>query len=277
MLKVFNKVLAKNLWTFFYSLSLTIGIYISLQELHEFGNRNNFLTFSVIIFMIYLIEIFVSWQSNQIKHDKTLDIKEVEKELLFSVNKLFLPIALYISLVGFGYYNFKNAILLPILVFTFICFFLLFTNIKAYFEKRRKAESNTQYVYDIIKFLIFFTTINIFVNILANDQKLLFAATVYTFFVSFLLNSLILWKLEKLRYKLIIPSILTSVVIAGIFALLNYIDSLNQLESTLILTVIFYIFIAGIHHIIHKTLTASLAGEYILIVLVIISIAYGIN
>lgn len=277
MLKIFNKVLAKNLWTFFYSLSLTIGIYISLQELHEFGNRNNFLTFSVIIFVIYVIEIFVSWQSNQIKHDKTLDIKEVEKDLLFSVNKLFLPIALYISLVGFGYYNFKNSILLPILTFTFICFFLLFTNIKAYFEKRKKAESNTQYVYDIIKFLIFFTTINVFVNIVNNNQDLLWPSTLYTFLVTALLNSLILWKVEKLRFKVIIPSILTSVIISLLFASLSYIDSFNQLEATLVLTVVFYIFIAGIHHIVHKTLTASLASEYILIVLVIISIAYGIN
>ncbi len=277
MLSFLRNFVAKNLWTFFYSLSLTIGIYISLQELHEYNNQSNFITFTGIIFLFFIIEIFVTWQTNQIKSYKALDIKEAERDLLFTVNKLFLPIALYISLVGFGYYNFKNGILLPILTVTFLCFFVLFTNIRAYFEDRKKAESNTHYVYDIIKFLIFFTAINVFVNLANENNNLLIASSLYTFVASALLNSLILWKLEHLRFKVLLPSLLSALIIGLLFVALNKISELNQLETTLILTVCFYIFIAGIHHVIHKTLTPSLAGEYVLILLVIVSIAYGIN
>lgn len=277
MLNILFKTFIKNIWTLFYSLSITTGIYISLQELHEFGNRSNFFTFSIILFLIFTLEIFITWQSNQIKSSKTIDFKDAEKDLVFALNRLLLPITLYVSLVAFAYYNYKNSILLPILAFTFVTFFVLFLNIKAYFERRKNQEANTHYVYDIIKFLIFFNAVNVIINLVTTEEASLIVGVVYTFILSFLLKGLMLWRLEKLKPRIALFSILSSIFIAFIFAVLSVSESFNQLESTLILTFIFYLTMAATHHIFHKTLSLELIAEYFLISLVIVSIAYGIN
>lgn len=269
-----NKIL-KQIWSLFYAVSITTGLYIAIEALVRFENESTFTGFAFILLTIFLVEIYITWQYNVIISKERIDAKLLKYELLHMVHKVLLPMALFGSIVGYSYYNFGTARLTPILVITFGVNYVLFLNIRAYFEHRNQDEHNTHYVFDIIKFLIFFTCVNaLFNNGLIHDARIPFLV-LGIFVLTFMLTELLVWRLQKQHLFSVVFATISGVIITSMYFILVTQEWFNALQSTLILTILFYFIIAGFHHYVHKTLTNYVLVEYLLVFVMLFGVLYG--
>lgn len=263
--------------SFIYAFGITIGIYISIEELHKFNNTQRFIVFSVLIFLILLLENIIAVLRRNKSVQINFDINDDVNELWHFFYKFLLPFIYYISLVAFGYYNMFTSSIVIILGVTFFTLLLLFINTKAFFQNIKSMESRTHYVYDLIKFLIFFTSINTLAHIQAGDNTLIFITTFSTFLISFALIMLMVWRLNKVRARAYIFGFAFSLLLALIFAVLNYLGQFNPMQISLGLIFAFYLSVAIIHHALLNTLTKGVIVEYLIILLVVFTVVYGIS
>lgn len=270
------KIFKINTKPFFYSLSLTLGIFVALQEIHEYKNPNRFFLFSLLILFIYLAEVFANWRSNRTKIEINLDINDEVNELSHLFHKLVLPIALYLSLIGFGYYNIKSISLIALLIAVFLTFFILFINIRSFFEAKSRLESKTHYVYDLIKFIIFFCLINFLSNTSNNNPQWLPVYALLSSGLSLILLILMMWRINKLKFYSFIYSFISSICVGIVFLIYHAERVVNSLQISLGLFFVFYLASAIIHHLIMKTLTKGVLLEYVLVIFIVIAITYGI-
>ncbi len=267
----------RNLSSFFYALAITLGIYISIEELHRYNNISNFVVFSFAILLIYCIELFTTYQSKSSKVEINFDIEDEINELSHFFHKLILPILLYFSLLAFGYYNYDNQNLIAILFITFIIFYILLINTKAFLLDLKVIEHRTHYVYDIIKFLIFFLIINTLDNYYLSTEGNLLLLSTLSFLTTFLILMLMIWRLGKFRKLTLLYSIIASLAVASFFIAFNSLFIINPLQLSLSLIFLFYISTAIIHHKLMHTLSGSVITEYIVVILLVVAITYGIT
>ena len=95
----------RRVTSLFYAMAITLGIYISVNELHFFQNTYNFIVFSVATFFIYIVELFTSFQNKSRKIQINFDYNDEVNELSEVFHKILLPIFLYLSILGFSYFN----------------------------------------------------------------------------------------------------------------------------------------------------------------------------
>lgn len=271
-----SKLTKKYFRTFFYSLSVTLGIYIALQELHQNQSINRFILFSLLVLFIYVVEIFSHWRTKSSKVEINLDFDDEINELSHLFHKLILPIGLYFSIVGFGFYNLRSSSLIFLLIAVFVTFFILFVNIRAFFDHKLRAQDKTHYVYDLIKFLIFFCLADVFSNAANNftDNLVLYAASMIA--VTFSLIVLMLWRYDKVHLYSLVYGSIASVFIGIIFFLYHIDRVVNSLQISLGLFFIFYLTSAIIHHLVMKTFSRGVLTEYVLVILIVIAVTYGI-
>lgn len=271
-----NKILKKYFKPFFYSTSLTLGIYVAIQELHENKNTERFILFSILVFFIYLVEVYSHWRSKKAKVQLNMDFSDDVNEASELFHKIILPVGLYFSIIGFAFYNLKSSSLIFMLVGVFVTFFILFLNIKAFFELKNKLEDKTHYVYDLIKFLIFFSLVNVFSNAANNFPENLSIYGISVAITSFTLLALMLWRFEKLHIFSVVYGSIVSLFIGIVFLLYHAERIVNPLQIALGLFFVFYLASAIIHHIVSKTLSKWVLFEYILVIAIVIGITYGI-
>lgn len=277
MTKKTGKLLVGGFSSFFYSIAITLGIYIALQELHTYQNISNYLVFSFALLNIYLIELFIVYQHKNKRVELNFNINDDVNELSHFFHKIILPILLYVALTGFGYFNITSHLMGFILGFTFLAFFILFINTKAFLEHRVTAEHKTHYVYDIIKFLIFFLTTNVLINLFNSRGGDLILFSIVEFGLALVILLLMVWRIEKLYRVTFIYAFIASIVIALFFYILNFSTKLNPFQNALGLIFLFYISAAIIHHKTARTLTKGVFTEYLLVVVLVLAIAYGAN
>jgi hypothetical protein len=262
---------------FFFALSITFAIYIAIEELHKYQNANNFYIFSLAVLGIYFIELFISWQSKSSKLVLNFDLKDEVNELSEAFHKLFLPIAMYFSLVLFGKYHYNTAFLPIILGFTFITFFLLLVNVQAFFEYKLNEEHKTHYIYDIIKFIIFFSIADGFSNIYKEGSLSIFLLSGGIAILSFVIITMMVWRIKKIRKQTLAFNLLASLFLSFSFYITQVFGRLNSLETSLVLLFLFYLSAAIIHHKLMNTLTINVLMEYVIIIVFLLTITYGIN
>lgn len=272
-----KSIFVRNFSSLFYSVAITMGIYISINELHKFNNISNFIIFSFAILVIYCVELFTTFQNKSSKVEINFDIEDEINELSHFFHKLILPILLYFSLVSFGYFNFEERNFLVILAVTFFAFFILFINTKAFLLNMQTIEHKTHYVYDVIKFLIFFLLINVLGNAYTSMGVNIAFLSVTAGVISFGLLALMVWRINKLRKKSIFYSLILSFIIGGLFAGFNLLLEINPLQLSLSLIFLFYVSTAIIHHKLMNTLTAGVISEYLIVILLVLAITYGIT
>jgi len=257
-----------------YSAGITLAIYAAIQELHKFNNSSQFYVFSAAIFIIIISEIII----NYIARSKTvvinMDFSDEINELSHLFNKIVLPIALYISIIGFGYYNLSSNILTIVLILTFVLFFILFINIRSFFKDSLNLESKTHFVYDFFKFIIFFLGVDVIVNYSQGNAQQVFGGVLALCMVLHLLL-IVRQKFAQKRHYLM--AIIGSIVIAESSTLLVAANRYNQLQISLCVVFIFYLSLAIIQHAISRTLTKSVLFEYLLILLIAVSILLGVS
>lgn len=277
MFKHFPKNFFDNLKSLFYAFSITAGIYVALTELHENNNMNGFILFSTALFVIYMAEIFIHWINKSSKVEINLNIHDEVNELSHLFHKIILPIALYIALVGFGFYNIKAASLKFLMIGVFIIFFILFINIRAFFENKLTLEHKTHYIYDIIKFFIFFCAINVFSNSANNYPSFLLAYSLASGVLCFVIIVLMLWRYKHFQQNSTILSVIPSILIGVIFYFYQMGRVVNSLQVGLGVFFVFYLSTALIHHKVTNTLSRDVLIEYLLVILLVLAITYGIS
>lgn len=277
MFKNINRFLANQATSIFYSLAITVGIFISIQELYLYNNITNFVAFSIAILLIYTLELFTSYQNKSSKVELNLDINDDVNELSHLFHKIILPVILYLAIVGFGYYNYSSSFLLIILGITFLIFMILFVNTKAFLQNKISVEHKTHYVYDIIKILTFFLLINTLSNAYRSSERSLIYFTILSIAVTFIILLLMLWRIEKIRKKTILYSLFAASLIGLIFQGLHSFLTLNPLQLSLSMIFLFYILSAIIHHRLMGTLTRSVLMEYGIVIFLVLAITYGIT
>lgn len=270
-------IFIRNFSSLFYAVAITLGIYISINELHRYNNISNFIIFSFAILAIYCIELFTTFQNKSSKVEINFDIEDEINEVSHFFHKLILPILLYFSLVSFGYYNYLERNFLVILLVTFFAFFILFINTKAFLLNMQSIEHRTHYVYDIIKFLIFFLLINVLGNTYISVSSNLIFLSIAAGFICFGILALMVWRINKLRKKSILYSLIVSFLVGSLFGLFNHFLGINPLQLSLSLIFLFYISTAIIHHKLMDTLTAGVVSEYLIVILLVLAITYGIT
>jgi hypothetical protein len=260
-----------------YSLGITFSIYAAIFELHQFNNFRNFFLFSILILVILILELLISLSRKSNKVEINFDIHDEVNELWHIFYKLILPLFYYLSLVGFGYFNLRSSLLWIIIIFTFATYYLLFVNTIAFFKNIKAIESKTHYVYDLIKFLIFFTSTNTIVNLYKSGEVSIVIFAIPLFLIALTITIMMVQRLDKLNIVSTIYSIFSSLVIAAFFIAMSLIGNFNALQESVALTFLFYIFVAIIHHKLLKTLTISVISEYLVIIIVVLAVVYGIS
>lgn len=260
-----------------FSTAITTGIFIALDELHRFNNTSTFYLFSVVIFFIYFLELLISYQSKSPKLILNFNIKDEVNEFEEIFHKIVLPALLYVSVVLFGKFNHNSAFLPIFLIFVFIIFYILFSNISYFFKQKHAEETKTHYVYDIIKFLIFFALTNVLVNLF---YKYPAYGGLWSFLQGILTVAIItimVWRVKLLQFKTIILTWVTGIVLGGSVLVLGLTKVFSINESSLILLFIFYFAVAIIHHYLLKTLTVKTVMEYVSVILLLMAVTYGIR
>lgn len=260
-----------------YALGITVAIYISLEELHKFNNNDRFLLFSAFVVFILLFENLLALIRRKREVEINLNMNDDFNELWHLFYKFLLPILYYISIVAFGYYNLYSTNILVILALTFLTFLLLFINTKAFFQNIKKVESRTHYVYDLIKFLIFFTSTNFIVNLQDGSHQTLVISGIGILVLVFALVMLIIWRINKVHIPATIFSILISLFISLTFVILVLANLFNPIQISLGLFFAFYLAVAIIQHALLNTLTKSVIFEYIVILLAVFAVIFGIT
>ncbi len=271
-----NQIIIDRLYSALYALSITVGIYIAIIELHFFKNFQNFLIFSIFIAFIYLVELITSYIGRNRKIQFNLNIHDNINELAEGFHKLLLPIFLFLSIVGFSYYNLNESLLLIVLLITFTSFFLLILNTKLFLSKKTEEEDKTHYIYDVIKLLIFFLVSNTLVNFYRGSLFNPILISIALSVTSFSIISLMLWRIKQYFKKSAVYSIITSVLLGIIFYGLILNSNFNPLQISGLLILVFYISTAIIHHKLMNTLSRSVVLEYFSVVLMLAVIIYGI-
>lgn len=266
----------ERLYSVLYALAITVGIYIAVVELHFFKNTENFYIFTTFVAFIYLVELLTSYLKKSRKIQFNLNIHDDINELSELFHKILLPIFLYLSIVGFANYNLNEGLLLLVLLVTFISFFTLIHNTKMFLSRKTEEEHKTHYVYDVIKFLIFFLLTNTLVNFYRSSLFNPILLSLLLSFLSFSVITLMLWRIKQFFRKSAIYSIITSGLLGLIFYGLILNSNFNPLQISGLLILIFYISTAIIHHKTMNTLSRSVVLEYFSVVLMLAVIIYGI-
>lgn len=259
--------IVKNIWIFFYSISIASGTYIAIESLVKYSDVKNFVGFSLVLFGIFVLEIYVTWQRNSLYSKISLDKKLLEYNLIHIAHKLILPMLLYFSLVGYGYFNYYLFRMKFVVGFSLVVTYILFLNIRAFFENNIKVEKSTDFVFDLIKFFIFGTLVDVIYNLSLNfnifDSRVFFSLSIAA--LTLVLFELFIWRFSDRHFLTIYFSVGASVLIT-IFALafVEFWD-FNGFELSVMLTTLFYFAIATTYHWIKKDLKIYTIAEYLLI------------
>lgn len=272
------KILKNNSSELFYSFAITVGMYISFSELVLQNNSYRFVVFAIISFFIYFSEIIFDYFNKSRRVEFNLNPNDGINEVSELINKIMLPVILYFSLLGFSYFNIESRTFLLILIIVFFIYFILIKNIRFFFRNKRKAEEHTHYVYDLIKLLVVFLISNFLSHLYQLGTESLVLLSLIFGVVIFLMGVLIRFNIEGKHYKerIVFASIYLPIFTVTFFAL-NYINTFNALKISLVVSIIFYVVTAFMYHVSNKNLTKTLIAEYFLVLIIVLSLSYGLT
>lgn len=254
----------------FFSLTLTLGGFLALEQLVK-GSVTNFIQVSLIMCLIFVIELYTSWQYFDALQ---LNAHERPQRKTLLIHHLILPVTTYLSVLSFAYFNRNTGLEVALLGLSFILFTILFVNIRAYYLYKKDLLLHTNYIYDIVKLLLFFCASDTIFNVINNQYRL---AILLIPLVTGGLVLLLTMRYEKLELKSLnliafITFLLTLIAILCITAL-----NLTPIQSSLITFLGFYLSTAALHHYFEHDLNASLVIEYLTIIIIAILLVYGAN
>ncbi len=275
-MKLINKLFTTNLARgAFYSLTIVLGLQVSLQEL-DLGRYRNFVVFSLILSGIFMIELYSGWIF-RVNRGKKFNLTSASqpKRIEELVHHLLLPLGLYILSISFIYYNRQDGPRSIFLALLFIALTVLFTNIRAFYESDKDLEHSTHAVYDGMKLIMYFIAADVLFYVWPSPEEIalpIIALMIFGF--GLLLLSIIRYK--KFEYK-IVALLGALAIINGILLLLAIsLGNTNQLQTAAFAVTSFYVSFALVHHRTHRTLSYSVVAEYGLILAIALILVIGL-
>jgi hypothetical protein len=259
-----KKIFTTYLRGVFYALTVVLGLALAFTELDN-GNVELFWQLSVAVGLIFVIELYTGVDARY-KRRRKQSLELIDQgsfpTLTLLVHNALIPLAIYVSIVTFTYFNSQDHLRLMVLVFSLGTFAILFTHTRAYYLSDEQLFRQTNYVYDLAKLLIFFTITDTLFNLAAGRSQPGLAVVV-TGLNSFILLVLTLLRYQKIVIKGVYLSAAMAIAIAAACGTLISTSNANPLQIAFIAVVGYYISAAFIHHWIYKSITPLIIIEYI--------------
>jgi hypothetical protein len=252
-----------NWRSFFYSLLLCIG-FILLVGIVENEPIRYFFYGSAILFLVLIIELVGLWYWSTRKLIQ-LNIPLVDNydNITQLILHATLPSMLYWSIVAFIYNNINPHLWQIIIFLSWISFFVLFTNIRSYYEDKFKLEQKTHFIYDFIKYLIFFLASFSLIEFTLSKAINFYIIPTGLSLLSIFIVLLNLLRYKQVRTRNVSVALLGSVLIGFVAYLGMY--YLNFYKLQVVIVLLFYILTSIIHHMVKNNLTKDIVVEYILV------------
>lgn len=237
---------------FVFAATLVLGAFLSVE--HLINHREfNFLQVSLLMFVVFGIEVF----TNRRIQVRPLVPANIRNDAL--LHHLLLPILTYLSLVGFTYFNRQLEVRALFLAIGLIMFTLLFINVRAHYTQHTLISATTNYVYDLLKLLLFFLATNSFLN-----STMAFGHWLFLFFPLFVIGimALIAFRYESLE-RTSLRFILAATILIIFITAAGLAVGLTVMLTSLLSFLGFYLSVAILHHLIHHDLTKNLLLEYL--------------
>lgn len=259
------KFFKKNRRALFYGFVIALGV-VFLQQIAATSSLSVFMVGAVVLGLIFVLELYTNYFL-AVKLLKQLQLPNVSiyTPTTQTIYHAFLPILLFISILGFVYSNNIPSLSWLYFSFSFFMFTLLFINIRAYYEDKFKLEESTHLIYDLIKIFIFFAFCNTLLNLSTIFDFNFYVRAGIVFAVASLLTFLVLLRRKHYSHYNILLIIFAGLAIGYITSSLLEIVGGKSLLVTFYSTLIFYLFNAVLHHEIERNLTLSLIFEYVLV------------
>ncbi len=254
-----------NIRAIIYSILITVGfgtlVYVLDMRLNDL-----FLLSSSILYLILVVEIVWMWYWAKKKLIQ-LNIPIVDRydRITQLVLHATLPTMLFWSIVGFIFNNLNPHEWVFILCVSFILFFVLFTNIRAYYEDKFQLEEKTHAVYDFIKLFIYVFSIYNFLTFSQSYNLQILYSIIFLGVIGSVLLFLNLLQQKSHSIALFVVSIVLSFVISILSVVFFEILNMHIFKVVGIGFLLFYICVSFMHHTIRRDLTKELIIEYLIL------------
>lgn len=267
--------LGQNKKILLYSLILLVGFYFVVVS-KESSTIEFFVAISINTLML-VIMIFNIWKVSTNKLLQ-LGLPEVTGYSTIS-NMLYHFVLPVLALVDFCLLIYFNSFVLfrPILLLlVFITYFLVFVNIRAYFEDKFKLELSTHFIYTFIILISGLSLTNAVLNITN-----LYSLNILVPFFALVIINIFLILTAFIHYwdynlKKLVSYLFFSLVLAGL-TIMIFLQFDSTLRSAFIEGIILYFVLAIIHHKYEASLTLGIVFEYVIITLLGFVLLYGAN
>lgn len=271
------KTLTKNRRGIFYGFVVSLGL-VFLTQLLIATSVRHFMVGAFILYFIFIFEVSISWFYAR-KVLAQMEIPQVDIYSKYSqlTHHIILPSILYFSFLGIIYIYHLSLPKYFIFLIAFFTFTLLFVNIRAYYEDKFKLEEKTHYVYDIIKFIVFFLVANSILRL----ENFLNTPSFFTYLeialLTLFLNSLILVRNKQINLWTISYIIFASIVLAVVTYILLSFTVFTILSTAIYLLLTNYILSAILHHKLEGTFSKEILLEYLTVLLLSLVILQGLT
>lgn len=270
------KFVIKNKRSFFYAFLTGLGLVFALQLLKDYGPDKFLIAISITNFVL-ILEIYINWRYAT-KVLRQIDMPSINVYNLWGhlINHITLPILLFLSLSGFVYFNDDDLIRIIAICFLVFINLILFINIRSYYEDEFKVEEKTRFVYDLIKLIIFFFSVNLVLHMKMYWTLDIWIIALLICFLALGLGMLLVYRKGGQGLTTTLYVITSSFAIAVIFMLLD-IFGLVLLGINIIVFLLFYFTLAILHHRLERTLTIEVFMEYLLVLVLALLLFLGIS
>lgn len=250
-----------------YSLLLSIGFGIIIY-VFENDQPEIYPYLVIILSLIFILELFTTiyFGRRALKQFNLPEIIEKDKSANF-IQHIVLPISLFISLTLFMFFH-KYLIFKGIFIFlSLFLFWVLFSNIRAYYEDKFKIELGTHYIYDVISILSFFGLIDSLLNIsiywnINSFLTIIIICALLLIFTFIIIVRLYHYDLLKFTIPLLILNV-------GIYIFSSNLG-LEVIRIAFLSTITYYFFVAFANHHKDRTNTYKVFEEYLIVFLIAI-------
>lgn len=265
-----NRVMWRSL---FYAATVVLGLLLAYDQLRFPASR--FWQVIAVVLVVFVSELAINvHQHRQLFAGRIVETGIGSSRLAKLIDHFILPIAVYVSIAGFVYFNRTTQVVYVVLIGAFVMFTLLFANIRAFYLHYSSMEVSTHYVYDIVKLISFFCATNAVFNLAASMDR--------GYLILVPLLALVLMGLTTHRYQQLHPfsALLVGLLglIVGVLSVVLFLSFPGMIMSVGLITfAAFYFSMAFLHHYMHSDLTIRIIVEYLLVFLLVLLLVLGIS
>jgi hypothetical protein len=250
-----------------YSLILAIGFGIYTFSL-SYNNPQYSMIIAGVTALIFLLELITTiWLGKSLLEQYKLPPIDNHDKFANLIQHFVLPISLFVSLISFLFFHQYLVVKYVFVAISFFAFWILFANIRAYYEDKFKIEIRTHYIYDLVSILTFFGLIDSFSNFVnyTSTNLILYYLGLSLIIVVFYALVIIRLRIFDIR-NILLAALISNLGFVMVFNALNLIT----LKLSFISTLMYYFFIAYANHHRENTKSMKVFEEYIVLLLIAI-------